>query len=222
MKFFQFCPILLFLYIIGHFGSSIFIAITIINIIGDSKTIQNIHAKKSKALLKIFAQLSRDVLFISITGILFIKERVVFVFVTSKEFVIYLYLNQKILVYSHKVDKSFFPKSLSIYKTSSHFLFSNIFFIFSIFQIYFIFIFSISFLLLYPIILYIFEFFMSSSICFIFFSSLLFIIKSFLFSKIHFFKSIYSKLFKNNLSKITKVVDIKNVNKIINLGISVS
>jgi hypothetical protein len=73
-----------------------------------------IPANISNTLFIILHQLSRGVFFISITGILFIRERVVFVFVISKEFVIYLYLTQNILDNSQSFRRSFFEKSLSM------------------------------------------------------------------------------------------------------------
>ncbi|MDR2639839.1 MAG: hypothetical protein LBC61_00415 [Candidatus Peribacteria bacterium] len=124
----------------------------VISIKGDKIVTQTIHIIKSKILLKIFAQSSREVLFISITGILFIRERVVFVFVTSKEFVIYLYLTPKVRVNSQSSSNSFLLKSLSIFSISSHFFFSNIFFISSMSHKYFILLEPISSLLAYQII----------------------------------------------------------------------
>ncbi|MDP3380114.1 MAG: hypothetical protein Q8S84_00770 [bacterium] len=105
---FHFCHILLFLYITGHFGSSIFISIDITMNIGIKIIIHIIHTNISNILFITFHQLSNGVFFISITGILFISERVVLVFVISNELVIYLYLIQKILVNSHKDFRSFF------------------------------------------------------------------------------------------------------------------
>jgi predicted transcriptional regulator len=99
---------------------------------GDKIITPTIQINKSKTLFKIFAQLFKEVVFISITGILFMRERVVFVFVTSKEFVIYLYLTQKVLVNSHNSNNSFLSKSLSIFNISSHFFFSKRDFISSI------------------------------------------------------------------------------------------
>jgi hypothetical protein len=66
------------------------IKIATIKKIGEKIITQKSPAKKSKILLKIFDQLFKGVFFISITGKLFIKDKVVFVFVTSKEFVMYL------------------------------------------------------------------------------------------------------------------------------------
>jgi hypothetical protein len=71
-------------------GSSILIRIATIIKIGEKIKTQRSQAQKSKILLNIFDQLFKGVFFISITGKLFIKDKVVFVFVTSKEFVIYL------------------------------------------------------------------------------------------------------------------------------------
>ena len=114
LKIFQFCPILLFLYITGAFGSSILIHRLVIRITGDKTITHMIPANISNTLFIILHQLSRGVFFISITGILFIRERVVFVFVISKEFVIYLYLTQNILDNSQSFRRSFFEKSLSM------------------------------------------------------------------------------------------------------------
>jgi predicted transcriptional regulator len=126
--------------------------IAVIIIIGEKIITHKIQAQRSKILLKIFAQLSREVVFISITGILFIRERVVFVFVTSNEFVIYLYLIQKILVNSHNSSNSFLLKSLSIFNNSSHFFCSKSFLISLIHQINFNFFVLISSLFAYQMI----------------------------------------------------------------------
>ena len=71
-------------------GSSILIRIATIIKIGEKIITQRNQAQKSKILLNIFDQLFKGVFFISTTGILFIKDKVVFDFVTSKEFVMYL------------------------------------------------------------------------------------------------------------------------------------
>jgi hypothetical protein len=79
---------------IGQSGSSSFIKIHIIIKNGKSSIIPIILQKISIILFITLPQASRGVFFISITGILFKREIVVFVFVTSKVFVIYLYLIQ--------------------------------------------------------------------------------------------------------------------------------
>jgi hypothetical protein len=99
---------------IGHFGSSIFIKIEVNIKIGDNMMIPKNHEHISNILFITFHQLSSGVFFISITGILFISDNVVFVLVISNEFVIYLYLIQNILVNSHNTNNCFLEKSLSI------------------------------------------------------------------------------------------------------------
>ena len=76
--------------------SSILINIAVIIKIGDSIIIQNNQARISNILFTTFHQLSKGVFLISITGMLFISESVVFVLVISNVFVIYLYLIQKV------------------------------------------------------------------------------------------------------------------------------
>jgi hypothetical protein len=137
---------------IGASLSSIFIKIEIIRIIGKKITIPVIQANISKILFIILHQLSRGVFFISITGILFIRDSVVFVFVISNEFVIYLYLIQNILDSSHSFNRSFFEKSLSIYSISSHFFDLKIFLVFFIFHRYSIHFSFMSFSFIYHII----------------------------------------------------------------------
>jgi hypothetical protein len=92
---------------IGHFGSSIFINIEIIIKSGDNRITHINHANISNILFITFHQLSSGVFFISITGILFIRVKVVLVLVISKELVIYLYLIQNILVNSQRINNSF-------------------------------------------------------------------------------------------------------------------
>gem|GEM_PF-952914 len=181
----------MFLYIIGHFGSSIFISIHISKKKGISIISKNIEKTKSKSLFPTLHQESRDVVFISTTGILFSREKVVLVFVTSNQLVIYLYLIHFILVKSHISYSSFFEKLLSIKSISSIFLSFIISLKFLKFHRYFIFESLTSSLFEYQTISYIKAFFISFIIFLIFFS-FLFVIKSiFLFSIIHFSINIF-------------------------------
>jgi hypothetical protein len=82
-------------------------SIAIITKIGRNIIIQIIDHTISQNLLRTLPQASRGVFFISITGISFKSEIVVFVFVTSKVFVMYLYFIHIILEESHISYNSF-------------------------------------------------------------------------------------------------------------------
>ncbi|MEA3387322.1 MAG: hypothetical protein U9Q66_02870 [Patescibacteria group bacterium] len=97
LKIFQFCHIRLFLYIIGALGSSNFINIAVIIIIGLKIISHIIDQSISINLFITLHQLSREVFFISITGILLINETSELFCVISKELMIVLYLIHSIL-----------------------------------------------------------------------------------------------------------------------------
>jgi len=99
---------------IGALGSSILISIATMIIRGVKMIIQKMLQTISIHLFIILHQLSRGVFFISITGMLLIRDIVVFDLVISKTLVIYLYLIPNVLLRFHIFKSSFFVKSLSI------------------------------------------------------------------------------------------------------------
>ena len=203
----------------GAFGLSIFIMIDITIISGIKIIIHRVLHRRSAHLFITLHQLSRGVFFISITGILFISDIVVLVWVTSNIFVMYLYLIPNVLLRFHMPSSSFFQKSLSIWSISSHCFFSMSFSIFSNHQRYLILLF-ILFLFIYQITSYIFEFFISSRNGSSSAISLLLISSSFLFGIIFLFRRYLCMLLRMILSRITPRVENINVKNIISLGIS--
>jgi hypothetical protein len=95
------------LYITGPAGSSNFISIAIIIKKGENIIIQKIDHIMSENLFITLHHASSGVFLISINGISFNNDIVVFVFVTSKVFVMYLYFIQSILEKSHNSYNSF-------------------------------------------------------------------------------------------------------------------
>jgi len=211
----------LFLKIIGPLGSSIFINIAIIINIGENKITPIIHASISNILFKILHQSDKEVFFISRAGILLTRVITVLDFARSKEFAINLYFIQKILISSHNSSFSYSLYELAIYNISSIFLDFIIFLISS--NLYLSIFLNFSLLHLDNQIISYSGDFMNDFIKSVdSLQDLLLIMKILDFFNNHLINNIFLNKLIINLSITKKILQNKNVNHIISLGISIS